>query len=117
MAVKIVQHPNGNIIDYGDNLRIERSAMPTRKQRRMTIEDTPAVTVTGEAIYDQVPHTGFTFNVYRLVKNKPHPSIPGKFQQAFHGGPTDETTTWLHVYEAMSAADARDKVQELLGQP
>jgi hypothetical protein len=109
-SLQVKPFGRGTITDYGDKVRIEETAMAVRKQPILDASGKPAKTITGEPIYEHVPNDKPTWNVYELVENKPMPGAtdPDLKQQAYHGGPTYETHTWLHRQETptVQAADA-----------
>ena len=111
MPAPTIKPGRGNIIDYGDKVRVEQTSMAVRKQAVIDPKTgKQSKTITGEPIYTHVPNDRPTWNVYELVANKPMPGAddPAIMQQAYHGGPTRETHTWLHRQEAptQQAADA-----------
>jgi hypothetical protein len=108
---------NGKIVDFGDTVRIEETAMPVRKRPKLDDGGKRMWTITGEPVYEHVEFNKLTWNVYELVANKPYPGSddPGLFQQAYHGGPTRETHTWLHRQEAMTEKAATNAAIKLAG--
>ena len=116
-AVQPKRNRNGKIVDFGDTVRIEETAMPVRKRPLLDDKGKPAKTVTGEPVYEHVPFSKTTWNVYELVANKRYPGSddPNLFQQAYHGGPTRETHTWLHRQEAMTEEAATNAAIKLAG--
>jgi hypothetical protein len=129
MAVKLTEHENGLMIDFGDTVRIERTNLQVRKQPVMCDDGKPKNTITGRDEHEHVPHVDdkgnpvvddkgepvWMWNVYQLVENKEHPEVKGVLQHAHHGAPTNETHTWVHVAEG-TETEARDKARELVGE-
>jgi hypothetical protein len=137
MAVKITEHANGLIVDYGDNVRIERTHAHVRKEPALDEAGKPKLTAIKQPIHDHVPHVddkgapvtddkgelAYMWNVYQRKPNEPF-SVEGKpavsaqgeplHVHGHHGVLTSETHTWMHVFEG-TEAEARAKAAELAG--
>ena len=116
-AVQAKKHRNCSITDFGDTVRIEETAMPVRKRPKLDDDGKPMKTITGQPVYEHVEFSKTTWNVYELVANKRYPGSddPTLLQQAYHGGPTRETHTWLHRQEAMTEKAATNAAIKLAG--
>jgi hypothetical protein len=129
MAVKLTEHPLGHMIDFGDDVRIERTHLHVRKEPLLDDTGAPMKTSTGQAVHTHVPHVDsngapvvddkgdpiWMWNVYQRVANEKHPERDGFFKHAFHGDDTTDTHTWLHVIEG-TEAEARAKALQLVGE-
>lgn len=149
MAVKLTEHPLGHMIDFGDDVRIERTHLHVKKKPLLDDKGQPVMTTRGHPVHEHVPHVDdkgnpvvddkgepvYMWNVYQRVANEPvaladidgNPVLDDKgepviaaeladvFTHAHHGGPTNETHTWLHVFEG-AEKEARAKARELVGE-
>jgi hypothetical protein len=56
MAVKLTEHPNGLMVDFGDDVRIERTHFHVKKQPVLDDKGQPMKTSTGQPMHTHVPH-------------------------------------------------------------
>jgi hypothetical protein len=128
MAVKLTEHPDGHMVDFGDDVRIERSSSNVRKKALLDDKGEPVLTKTGQPVHELVPHVDdkgepviddkglpAMWNVYQRVANEPHPESPGFFIHGHHGDQTLDTHTWMHVTEGTEAV-ARATARQLVGE-
>ena len=122
MVAKITEYPNGTMIDFGDNVRIEKQYVPVKRvpvlhpktgQPMMTLTGKPIVThvsntklvldaggkqvldpITKQPATELLPHL---WTLYQRVENAPHPDLEGKLVHAHHGGETIEPHTWMFI--------------------